>query len=73
MCRKSFPLATFVKHLISKVPQNYHSSATGIRENQIAIGKGFSAYMLVINSFFPSNVEKAMTKAGWNKKIRAQA
>jgi hypothetical protein len=72
MCRKRFPIATVVRHSIPTLPQNYHSFPAGIIENQIAVWKGFSAYMPVINSFFPVNLEKAMTKAGWNKKIRAQ-
>jgi len=49
MCRKSFPLATFVRHLIPILPENNYSFPSGIRENQIAIGKGFSAHMPVIN------------------------
>jgi hypothetical protein len=49
MCRKSFTVATFVKHSISKLPEHYYSFSTDIGEHQIAIGKGFSAHMPVIN------------------------
>ena len=52
MCRKSFTIATFVRHSISKLPENYYSFPTGIMDYQIAIGKGFSAYMPVINRSF---------------------
>jgi hypothetical protein len=49
MCRKSFPIATFVRHSIFKLPPNYYSLPAGIVECCIAIGKGFSVYMPVIN------------------------
>jgi hypothetical protein len=52
MCRKSFPLATFVSHSISKLPENYYSFPAGIKEYQIAIGKGFPAHMPAINRIF---------------------
>jgi hypothetical protein len=52
MCKKSFTLATFVRHSIPKVPENYYSLPAGIIEYQIAIGKGFPAYMPVINCSF---------------------
>jgi hypothetical protein len=52
MCRKSFTIATFVRHLISKLPENYYSLPAGIIENQIAIGKGFSAYTPLIKLQF---------------------
>ncbi len=52
MCRKSFTIATFVRHSIAKLPENYYSLPTGIIEYQIAIGKGFFAYMLLINCSF---------------------
>ena len=57
MCRKSFAIATFVRHSISKLPENYYSFPTDIVEHQIAIGKGFSAYMPVINCIFRVNRE----------------
>jgi len=50
MCRKSFTLATFVRHTTSKLPDNYYSLPMDIIKNQIAIGKGYSAYMPVINN-----------------------
>ncbi len=60
MCKKSFPIATFVKHSLSKLPEHYYSFPTDIIEEQIAIGKGFFAYTPVINSSFwvndPDNV-----------------
>jgi hypothetical protein len=49
MCRKSFTIATFVRHSISKLPENYYLLPSGIIKCQIAIGKGFSAHMPVIN------------------------
>ena len=52
MCKKSFTIATFVRHSISKLPENYYSFPTDIIECQIAIGKGFFAYMPVINCIF---------------------
>jgi hypothetical protein len=52
MCRKSFPLATFVRHSISRLPSKYYLFPKDIINNQIAIGKGFSAYMPLINCSF---------------------
>jgi hypothetical protein len=39
--QKSFPIATFVKHSISKLPEHYYSFTTDIIMVQIAIWKGF--------------------------------
>ena len=50
MCRKSLTIATFVRHSIYKLPENYYLLRKDISERQIANGKGFSAYMPVINS-----------------------
>ena len=44
MCRKSFTVATFVRHSIPRVPEHYYSFPTDIIKNQIATGKGFFAY-----------------------------
>jgi hypothetical protein len=52
MCRKSFPIATFVRHSISKLPENYYSFPTGIMWYQIAIGIGFSVCMSAIKRSF---------------------
>jgi len=60
MCRKSFTIATFVRHSISKLPDNYYSLPTGIIEYHIAIGKGFFAYMPVINRNFRVNARNLM-------------
>jgi hypothetical protein len=56
MCRKNFIIATFVRHLIPKSPENYYSLPAGIIEGQIAIGKGFSAYTPLINCIIQVNV-----------------
>jgi hypothetical protein len=50
-----FPIATFVRHSISKLPEHYYSFPTDIIEKHIAIGKGFFAYTPVINCSFPVN------------------
>jgi hypothetical protein len=45
--QKSFPIATFatfVRHSISKLSDNYYSLPTGIIAEQIAIGKVFCIY-----------------------------
>jgi hypothetical protein len=55
MCRKSFTFATFVRHSIPKLPENYYSFPTDIIEEQIAIGKGFSVYMPAIKCSFRVN------------------
>ena len=55
MCRKSFTLATFVRHSITRLPENYYSFPQEIGENQIAIGKGFSAYTPVIKYIYSIN------------------
>jgi hypothetical protein len=55
MCRKSFTVATFVRHSISKLPANTYSFHMDIIEHQIATGKGFSAHTPVINCIFQSN------------------
>jgi hypothetical protein len=52
MRRKSFPLATFVRHSIPILPNNYYSFPAGIKEYQIAIGKGFPAHTPVTNRIF---------------------
>ena len=56
ICRKSFPLATFVRHLIIRLPENCYSFPAAIIKKQIAIGKGFSAYIPVINCSFRVNI-----------------
>jgi len=55
MCRKSFTIATFVRHSIPKLPENYYPFPTDIIEKQIAIGKGFFAYTPVIKRSFRVN------------------
>jgi hypothetical protein len=55
MCKKSFTLATFVRHSISTLPENYYSFHPDIIEHQIANGKGFFAYMPVIKRIFRVN------------------
>jgi hypothetical protein len=60
MCRKSFTLATFVRHSISKLPENYYLLRNDISERQIANGKGISAYMPVINNSVRINPTNAI-------------
>jgi hypothetical protein len=60
MCRKSFTFATFVRHSISKLPENYFIHSTVIVEHQIAIGKGFSAHTPVITHLFRINPKNAI-------------
>jgi hypothetical protein len=50
MCKKSFTVATFVRHSIFKLPENYYLLRKDISEHQIATGKGFFAHTPVINS-----------------------
>ena len=72
MCKKSFTLATFVRHSISTLPENYYSFRSDIIEHQIAIGKGFFAYMPVINCIFrvdsPHSLHIDMPRACYTKK-----
>jgi hypothetical protein len=56
MCNKSFTIATVVRHSISKLPENYYLFPTDIIEEQIAIGKGYIAYVPVINCISWVNV-----------------
>jgi hypothetical protein len=60
MCRKSFTLATFVRRSIAKLPNNNYSFPKDIIQAQIAIGKGFSAYMPVINYSFQVNYSSTL-------------
>ena len=62
MCRKSFTIATFVRHSISKLPENYYSFPTDIIEEQIALGKGFFAYTPVTNGFPTSRLTQIIHK-----------
>jgi hypothetical protein len=52
MCKKRFPIATFVRHSISKLPENNYSFLTDIVVGHIAIGKGFFAYTPAIHCSF---------------------
>jgi hypothetical protein len=56
MCRKRLTIATFVKHSIFKLPENDCSFPIYIIKEQIAICKGFFAFMPVINCSFQVNV-----------------
>jgi hypothetical protein len=48
MYKKSFPIATFVRHSISKLPEDYSSLPIDNIKEHVAIWKGFFAYTPVI-------------------------
>jgi hypothetical protein len=52
MCRKSFTIATFVRHLQLKKPLRFHAEQIDFIKSQIAIWKGFSACMPDIKCIF---------------------
>ncbi len=52
MCRKSFTSATFVRYLLTGKTVRFHSASMDLLKEQIAVGKGFSAYIPVIKYIF---------------------
>jgi hypothetical protein len=52
MCRKSFTIATFIRHLQLKKPLCFHVEQKDFIKSQLTIWKGFSAYMPDIKYIF---------------------